>query len=99
MKNTTIVLSMPFSPFNSCLRSSQPRPSHPTPEPFLLNFNLFPETAHQFKSEGLYAAYWNSPPSFRSKAYGSFRNLSSGIFRQGVAPEIWECMDKEPKGK
>jgi hypothetical protein len=63
---------------------------------FVLNFNLFPQTALEFKSHGLYDAYWASPPEFREKIIQSFQEISSGPFGQFVAPEVWACM-REPQ--
>lgn len=55
---------------------------------FVLNFNLFPQTAHEFKRDELYAAYWNSPPEFRAKVLESCQEISRGVFGQQVAPEV-----------
>jgi hypothetical protein len=62
---------------------------------FVVNFNLFPGTAHEFKCDGLYAAYWASPPEFRAKVQESFKKISSGPFGQFVAAEVWACMKEE----
>jgi hypothetical protein len=62
---------------------------------FVLNFNLFPQTAHEFKCDGLHAAYWASPPEFREKVLESFRKISSGPFGQFVASEVWACMREQ----
>ncbi|KAK0716303.1 kinase-like domain-containing protein [Lasiosphaeris hirsuta] len=64
---------------------------------FVISFNLFPDSAHEFKCQGLFAAYWSSPPGFRANVLESFRRLSSGPFGQHVAPEIWACLTEEPK--
>ncbi|KAK3343403.1 kinase-like protein [Lasiosphaeria hispida] len=64
---------------------------------FVLNFNLFPQSAHEFKCQGLYALYWSSPPGFRAMVLESFRRLSSGPFGQYVAPEVWACLIEEPE--
>lgn len=74
--------------------------SEETPEgndKFVLDFNLFPQTAYEFKRQGLYTAYWSSPPSFRAEVLESFRKISSGPFGQYVAPEVWACLREEPK--
>jgi len=63
---------------------------------FVINFNLFPDTAHEFKCDGLYASYWASPPEFREKVLESYRKFSSGMFGLPVAPEIWAYM-REPQ--
>ena len=65
---------------------------HPTPTPFVLNFNLIPDTLHQFKCEGLHQAYWQSPPAFRERVLGSFQRISSGKFPQFISPEIMRCL-------
>ncbi|GAB1319630.1 hypothetical protein MFIFM68171_09840 [Madurella fahalii] len=66
-------------------------------EKFVLNFNLFPQSAHEFRCQGLYDAYWSSPPAFRAEVLKSFQRISSGPFGQYVAPEVWACLTKEPK--
>jgi hypothetical protein len=68
-------------------------------EPFVLNFNLFPQTAHEFICDGLYAAYWQSPAPFRARVLDSFINLTQGPFGHYVAPEIWTCLKEPPKGE
>ena len=62
---------------------------------FVLNFNLFPQSAHEFKCDGLYNAYWASPLEFREKVYQSFKKISSGPFGQYVSREVWDCMKEQ----
>lgn len=68
---------------------------YPTPTKFVLNFNLIPDSLHQFKCEGLYRAYWQSLPAFRERVHRSFLNISSGMFAQYISPDIMRCL-KEP---
>ncbi|OQV07007.1 Protein kinase domain-containing protein [Cladophialophora immunda] len=74
----------------------EPETSNPSAQRFILNFNLFPDNAHIFKCEGLYHAYWQSPPEFRARVYESFRKLNSGIFAQYVDPGVWDCLRNPP---
>ena len=64
---------------------------------FKFNFNLFPQTAKEFRQEGLYDAYWASPPQFREKVYESFKAITRGPFGQYVAKEVWDCLEIPPR--
>ncbi|KAF9459300.1 kinase-like domain-containing protein [Collybia nuda] len=66
---------------------------HPTPTKFVLNFNLIPNSLHEFKREGLYRAYWQSPPGFREHVRKCFLNFSSGL-PQYVSPDIMRCLEE-----
>lgn len=71
-------------------------PESSAAERFVLNFKLFPENEHVFKCEGLYQAYWQSPPAFRERVFEAFRKLNSGIFAQFVDQGVWDCLRNPP---
>ncbi|KAH8589138.1 kinase-like domain-containing protein [Bisporella sp. PMI_857] len=77
------------------VKSRTTREERGTKGKFVLNFNLFPQTAYEFKRDGLYDAYLASPPEFREKVFESFRKISSGPFGQFVAAEVWACMKEQ----
>ncbi|KAF9459301.1 kinase-like domain-containing protein [Collybia nuda] len=67
---------------------------HPTPIKFFLNFNTIPDSPHQFKCEGLYRAYWQSPPAFRERVRRSVLKISSGKFPQYVSPGVVKLLEE-----
>ncbi|KAF3935409.1 Phytochrome [Dactylellina cionopaga] len=71
-------------------------PSHWPTEFFVLDFELFPQSAREFRYSGFYDAYWACPQQFRQKVRESFRELAKGrpgMLGQYVKPEIWELLD------
>jgi hypothetical protein len=82
--------------FSGIPREGPQQWGNPLPERFVLNFNLFPQNEHVFKCDGLYRAYWQSPPQFRERVVESFRKLSSGVFAQYVDLGVWACLQNPP---
>jgi serine/threonine protein kinase len=67
-------------------------------ENFILDFELYPKSAHEFQCSGLYDSYRSCPHEFQARVYNCFRKLSAGPFGQYVEPGIWEMLKVEEQG-